>query len=114
MSSARRILFPLIAAVLIAGIGVAVAIAARSNKWWWDNLAGPDSSNFVGSDQIKKSNVSQLEVAWFYPYATTGFNPIVVDDVMYVLGRNNALVALDAATGKEIWIHEGLAGITAR
>ena len=36
--------------------------------------------------KIKKSNVNQLEVAWFYPYATAGFNPIVVDDVMYTLG----------------------------
>jgi len=71
-------------------------------------------ANFVGSDQIKKSNVNQLEVAWFYPYAQTGFNPIVVDDVMYVLGRNSSLIALDANTGKELWIHEGLAGITSR
>jgi quinoprotein glucose dehydrogenase len=111
-SSARA--FTLIAAALIATVGVAVATAARSNKWWWDNLAGPDSSNFVGSDQIKKSNVGQLDVAWFYPYATTGFNPIVVDDVIYVLGRGGSLIALDAATGKEIWIHEGLNGITSR
>ena len=36
------------------------------------------------SDQIKKSNVNQLEVAWTYPYAAAGFNPVVVDDVMYV------------------------------
>ena len=119
MPSARhhvrlRIWFPLITAVLIAGIGVGVAIAARSNKWWWDNLAGPDSSNFVGSDQIRKSNVSQLEIAWFYPYATIGFNPIVVDDVMYMLGRGSSLIALDATTGKELWIHEGLAGIVSR
>ena len=48
------------------------------------------------------------------PYATAGFNPIVVDDVMYVLGRSSSLVALDATTGKEIWIHEGLRGITSR
>ena len=33
---------------------------------------------------------------------------------MYVPGRNNALIALDATTGKEIWIHEGLAGMTSR
>ena len=44
----------------------------------------------------------------------TGFNPIVVDDVMYVLGRGSSLIALDATTGKELWIHEGLAGITSR
>ncbi len=106
--------FPILTTALIAGVAVGVAAAVRSNKWWFDNLAGPDSSNFVASDQIKKSNVSQLEVAWFYPYATTGFNPIVVDDVIYVLGRGNSLIALDATTGKEIWIHEGLAGITSR
>src|SRR6476619_5362636 len=90
-------IFRLISTALIALIGVGVAAASRSNKWWWDNLAGPDSSNFVASDQIKKANVNQLDVAWFYPYAQTGFNPIVVDDVMYVLGRGSSLIALDAA-----------------
>src|SRR6185369_9458246 len=109
-----RLAFSLIALALIASVVVGVAAATRSNKWWWDNLAGPDSSNFVASDQIKKSNVNQLEVAWFYPYAQVLFNPIVVDDVMYVLGRNSSLIALDANTGKELWIHEGLAGITSR
>ena len=33
---------------------------------------------------------------------------------MYVMGRNGSLVALDATTGKEIWIHEGLNGMTSR
>ena len=33
---------------------------------------------------------------------------------MYVLARNNSLVALDASTGREIWIHEGLQGIAPR
>ena len=42
------------------------------------------------------------------------FNPIVVDNVAYVLARNNSLVALDATTGKEIWIHEDLRGIAPR
>jgi quinoprotein glucose dehydrogenase len=31
--------------------------------------------------------------------------------VIYVLGRGSSLIALDATTGKELWIHEGLAGI---
>ena len=38
------------------------------------------------------------------------FNPIVVDDVMYVQGTGNAIVALDAATGKEIWTHPNQGG----
>ena len=33
---------------------------------------------------------------------------------MYVLARNNSLVALDATTGKEIWVHENLQGIAPR
>jgi quinoprotein glucose dehydrogenase len=105
-------------AVVMAGLVVmtvgAVATAAVNGKWWRDNLAGPDSSNFVDLDQIKKTNVNQLEVAWTYPYATAGFNPVVVDDVMYVTGRNGSLIALDASTGKEIWIHEDLNGLTSR
>ena len=109
-----RTRLPLIIAIVIAAIAAGVAAGTRSNKWWWDNLAGPDSSNFVGSDQIRKSNVTQLEVAWFYPYATNGFNPIVVDGVMYLLGRNSSLIALDATTGQELWIHEGLGGIISR
>ena len=99
--------------VLLIPIG-AVRTAEQNGKWWRDNLAGPDSSNYLDLDQIKKSNVSELEVAWTYPYAASGFNPIVVDDVVYVMGRNASLVALDASTGKEIWIHEGLNGMTSR
>ena len=33
---------------------------------------------------------------------------------MYVLAKNSSLVALNAVTGKEIWIHTNLRGITGR
>ena len=33
---------------------------------------------------------------------------------MYVLAKNSSLVALNAVTGKEIWIHANLRGITSR
>ena len=45
------------------------------DKGWWDFGGGPSASKFVDLDQIKKSNVDQLQVAWFYPYALPGFNP---------------------------------------
>ncbi|MPZ19891.1 MAG: PQQ-binding-like beta-propeller repeat protein [Luteitalea sp.] len=105
---------PLFVVVLIGLVSVTAVSDERSNKWWWDFEGDPGSSHFVSLDQIDKSNVRQLEVAWFYPHGTTGFNPIVVDDVMYVAGRDDALIALDATSGKEIWIHEGLSGMTSR
>ena len=58
---------------------------------------------------INKSNVSQLEQVWFYPVpgrAELAFSPLIVGNVMYVAGKGNrSVVALDAATGKEIWTH---------
>ena len=78
--------FPFLTVALVGLVSVTVATNGRSDKWWWDYGGGPDSSHFVHLDQIKKSNVGKLEVAWFYPHGTTGFNPIVVDDVMYVAG----------------------------
>ena len=67
--------------------------------------------------QITPANVSQLQLAWSYPTydnVSYRFGPIVANDVAYVLARNNSLVALDATTGKEIWIHAELQGMAPR
>ncbi|MCC6487079.1 MAG: PQQ-binding-like beta-propeller repeat protein [Candidatus Hydrogenedentes bacterium] len=106
-------------ALLLLAIGTtACPLAAEKNyKNWSDYGGGPDSSHFVALNQINRSNVSQLQVAWVYPTGDNHaylFNPIVVDNIMYVLARNSSLVALDATTGKEIWIHENLPGLTSR
>jgi quinoprotein glucose dehydrogenase len=92
-------------------------LAEQQHKEWKDYGGGPDHSKYVNLKQITKSNVNQLELAFAYPTydnLSYNFNPIVVDNVMYVLARNNSLVAVDATTGKEIWIHSNLNGIIAR
>ena len=68
-------------------------------------------------DQITKANVNKLAVAWTYPTRDNNsylFNPIVVGTTMYVLARDYSLVALNATTGQEIWVHENLFGIATR
>ncbi len=37
--------------------------------------------------------------------AKYSFNPVMSDGLLYVLAKNNSIVALDAATGKEVWTH---------
>jgi quinoprotein glucose dehydrogenase len=102
----------------VNGVGSAQPKAAPAPHTTWRDYGGsPDSSKFVAMNQITKANVGQLQRAWIYPAADTlnyQMNPIVVDDVMYVLAKNNSLVALNATTGEEIWIHANLRGIARR
>ena len=66
-----------------------------------------DSMQYSALAQINKSNVKQLQPVWFYRVAgepvRLPFNPLVVENVMFVGGTKSAVVALDAATGKELW-----------
>jgi len=79
------------------------------NVNWSDYGGGVDSMQYSPLQQINKSNVSRLTQAWFYPVPGTSarfsFSPLIVDGMMYVLGKGDAIVALDAVTGKEIWSH---------
>ncbi|MDE3197193.1 MAG: PQQ-binding-like beta-propeller repeat protein, partial [Acidobacteriota bacterium] len=93
------IVLPLLAALCAMG---------QNHKTWTQYGGGPDSSHYSALTQIGKSNVGKLGVAWTYRTnddRTYLFNPIAIDGAMYVLARNSSLVALNAATGREIWIH---------
>src|SRR4026209_1013142 len=105
----------------LSSIGIAVALVATvyfgvpAAQGTVKTLPGLDSSNYYPFTQIDKSNVAKLEMGWFYPYAAPTFSPVFANGVLYGLGRNaSSLVALDAATGKELWVHEGLNGITSK
>ena len=103
-----------VAAVLALAGAASMSAADHDRHEWRDYGGNPDNSRFSTLKQIDKSNVSRLEVAWTYPYGETLFNPIVVRGIVYAKGRNGSLIALDAGTAKEIWIHEGLEGMTRR
>lgn len=61
-------------------------------------------------DQIDKSNVGKLKVAWIHQGGdiTHGIQetPIVIDGVVYSVTAGNRIAALDGKTGKEIWRFE--------
>ncbi|MDB5032167.1 PQQ-binding-like beta-propeller repeat protein [Mucilaginibacter sp.] len=107
----------LVAIAICFGCMTKKAIYANSNYVdpytnWREYGGGPDQSKYTTLNQITKKNVNQLQVAWTYStgdnVSSYKFNPLIVDNVMYVLAKNNSLVALDATNGKEIWIHTGL------
>ncbi len=89
-------------------IGAATLFAQPPRTTWRDYLGGADSSHYSALKQIDKKTVSKLEVAWSYDTGgdpSYTFCPIVVDNVAYFAAKQGSLVAVDAATGKEIWAH---------
>lgn len=102
------------AVVTLALAGVTALTLSGQEREWRDYAGGPDSSRFVASTAIRKDNVKRLDVAWTYPSGHTDFNALVVRGVVYGRGPDNSFVALDAATGKQLWVHPGVQGFNAR
>jgi len=87
---------------------VSCSLFAQTHMTWPDYGGNPDSAQYSALEQINRSNVSKLEIAWTYSTGDNNkyfFNPLVVDNVMFVLAKNNSIVALEASSGKELWTH---------
>src|SRR2546421_10431090 len=77
-------------------------------KNWPEYLGGTDSSHYSPLDQINRTNVNKLEIAWTYETGddmSYTFSPLVIDNVAYFAAKGGSLIAVDASTGKELWVH---------
>lgn len=81
----------------------------------WPAYAGSKKGDrYSGNEQINKSNVASLQVAWRYSTndkdpnnrSQIQCNPIVVNDVLYATSARSKLFAVEAATGKEVWVFD--------
>ena len=82
------------------------ASAPSANRDWPVYLGGKDRTLYSTLDQINKSNVERLGVAWTYDTGDRGefqANALVIKGVLYTASPTRKVIALDAATGKEIW-----------
>lgn len=68
-----------------------------------------DSAGFSPLDQINRSNVDTLTLAWSLTLSqgTNGIAPLVHDDVMF-LNASGKVIALDAQSGDVLWKFSGL------
>jgi quinoprotein glucose dehydrogenase len=111
-------------AIGVLAVTVSGQSGARSGEW---PTYGGDLGNtkYAPLDQITAANFGSLEVAWRFKTDNLGprpeFNlqstPLMVKGVLYsTAGTRRAVVALDAATGEQLWIHsenEGARGTIA-
>jgi len=98
--------------VVVAIVAVGPAGGARhgyGDDVSWPVNGGVDNIRYSPLDQITRDNVSKLKVAWTYDShdafkgSEMQSNPIVVGGVLYATTPTLKVVALDAATGREIW-----------
>src|SRR5260221_10959227 len=88
---------------LLAALGLAPSSAE------WPANGGVDNIRYSPLTQINRDNVASLTVAWTYDShdafkgSEMQSNPIVVDGVLYATTPTLKVVAVDAATGREIW-----------
>lgn len=86
-----------------------------NNYTGWSNYGGSkDMIRYSSLTQIDTDNVHELTVAWAYHtgdadtvnHSQIQCNPIIVDGVLYGVGPQMKLFAIDAATGKEKWVFD--------
>lgn len=110
---------------------------------WRHHGGDPQGTKYSPLDQIDASNFSTLEIAWAWEtpdrrwredlrrkikdktprsYVVPGIvaiamfqaTPLLVDGVLYGISSTGQLFALDAASGREIWVHDPGSYKTAR
>lgn len=68
--------------------------------------------------QVNRTNVQQLQRAWTYELPANPGNeieafestPLLVDDALFFATQTGQAIALDAETGKELWVFDPLVG----
>src|SRR3954454_20458778 len=90
------------------GLMMVAAGAALAQQYtgWKDYAGSADGAQYSALKQIDRSNVGKLESVWFYAAAGAGaVHTIVIDGVLFAMGPQRCIDAVDAATGKPIWSH---------
>src|SRR5919201_6384253 len=96
--------------ILPVGVLLIVACSRGANSDWRVTGGDPGNTRYSTLNQIDTSNVAQLRVAWIYhtgdlpaEHSEIQATPIVIDGVLYTTTPALKVVALDAATGRELW-----------
>jgi quinoprotein glucose dehydrogenase len=99
--------FKTIAAAATHELTPAQPVDAADFRGWTRSQGDAGSRRYSALRQITRENVRELQVAWTFRAGDGAANvqctPIVVDGLMYLPTPGRAIVALDAATGRERW-----------
>jgi len=106
--------------LLVCGFALGQASSGSIDQEWRSYGHDPGGMRFSPLKQISRANVHQLQRAWTYhtgetswssiqrggPIAAFETTPLMVDGVLYFTTPASRVIALEAETGKEIWIFD--------
>ena len=100
----------------VAALAVLAGLTPAQRDVEWPMHGGVDNIRYSPLTQINRENVTSLRVAWTYDShdafkgSEMQSNPVVVDGTLYATTPTLKVVAVDAATGREIWKFDPSAG----
>jgi quinoprotein glucose dehydrogenase len=100
----------------LIGIAAIAFLHAAAGEVEWPVNGGVNNARYSPLSQINRDNVTRLQVAWTYDShdafkgSEMQSNPIVVDGVLYATTPTLKVIAVDAASGREIWKFDPGAG----
>ncbi len=83
--------------------------SAREPQNWMTYSGDYSGKRFSALDQIKTANAHSLVAKWVYQTGATGkleTTPLVVDGTLYATAQDDRAFALDARTGRPIWMYQ--------
>jgi glucose dehydrogenase len=118
----RRLIYIAAGLLLTCGSGFAQTSSASASYEWWYYGHDPGGMRFSPLKQINRANVNQLHRAWTYEVpqgpnsGTAAFEstPLMVDGVLYFTTSTSRAIAVDAETGRGLWVFDPFAGDNTR
>jgi alcohol dehydrogenase (cytochrome c) len=83
--------------------------SAKEPQNWMTYSGDYTGKRFSALDQINLTNARTMVAKWVYQTTATGkleTTPLVVDGIMYATAQDNRAFALDARTGRPIWMYQ--------
>ena len=99
------------------GGGTSLDSMSKDSNQWVMPLGDYSGTRHSKLNQITAQNVSRLQVAWTMSLGTLRGQegqPLVIGNMMYATTPMLKVVALDAATGKELWRYDPFEGTDER
>lgn len=112
--------FSLVLLLALAAYGQRKPVPASQYAGWPAYHGGPENLHYSTLGQITPANVARLREAWTldtgdaFEGSEIQCNPLVLDGILYATSPKLRVLAIDGATGKELWSFNPYEGTAVR